>query len=75
MERNTVTKDDFESLAEALDYGYELKSSVPHKDVTVGGYGYDLLADDGRVAVPVYTGDKTPNGKWKTYRMMFPPKK
>lgn len=71
----------FNSLDEALAYGYELKSSVPHRDVTVSGWGYDLNADDGRVAVPVNTGELTllekghgKTGKGSRIRMMFPPR-
>ena len=72
----------FKSLDEALEYGYELKSSVPHRDETASGWGYDLAADDGRVAVPVNTGELTKSdelrgiepGNGNLIRMMFPPK-
>lgn len=71
----------FNSLGEALDYGYELPSSVSHKDKTTGGWGYDLVADDGRTAIPVNTGELTKmekqsgkQGDGNLVRMMFPPK-
>lgn len=71
----------FNSLDEALEYGYELKGTVEHNDVTCGGWGYDLESLDGRKAVPVNTGELTQmeraagkSGKGSLIRMMFPPR-